>query len=37
MTEYLAGIVQEEWLEESEKREAITEYLKETTVRPLAA
>ncbi|RUS18252.1 hypothetical protein BC937DRAFT_88986 [Endogone sp. FLAS-F59071] len=34
VTEYLAGIVQEEWLEESEKREAITEYLKETTDAP---
>ncbi|RUS14770.1 hypothetical protein BC938DRAFT_477228 [Jimgerdemannia flammicorona] len=33
VSEYIAGIVQEEWLEEHEKREAITEYLKETTVR----
>ena len=33
VSEYIAGIVSEEFLEESEKREALTEFLSESTVR----
>jgi hypothetical protein len=32
VSEYVAGIVSEEFLEESEKREALAEFLSESTV-----
>ncbi|CAM0136707.1 hypothetical protein VKS41_003516 [Umbelopsis sp. WA50703] len=34
ISEYIAGIVSEEFLEESEKREALTEFLSESTNKP---